>query len=72
MIRRTPTLIPMSDLDVQDIRDMVALQQREAAAKQTEKPKFIPSEDDVEMNAQLRAAGLKQERTRRLGLELGA
>lgn len=26
MIRRNPTLIPMSDADVQDVRDMVALE----------------------------------------------
>jgi predicted Zn-dependent protease len=26
MIRRNPTLIPMSDLDVQDVRDLVAQQ----------------------------------------------
>ena len=29
MIRRNPTLIPMSDADVQDVRDMVAREKAE-------------------------------------------
>ena len=34
MIRRDPTLIPMTDNDVQDIRDMVAARLKKAEAKQ--------------------------------------
>lgn len=30
LIRRTPTMIPMTDCDVQDMRDMVAKQKVEA------------------------------------------
>jgi hypothetical protein len=33
MIRRNPTLVPMSDFDVQDIRDLVAFQKAEHTAK---------------------------------------
>jgi hypothetical protein len=34
MIRRTPTMIPMSDSDVQEIRDRVAEQKAQFEAKQ--------------------------------------
>ncbi|KAG2119902.1 uncharacterized protein F5147DRAFT_767364 [Suillus discolor] len=34
MIRRTPTMIPMSDADVQEIRDLVADQKSRFEAKQ--------------------------------------
>ncbi|GJE92182.1 hypothetical protein PsYK624_083400 [Phanerochaete sordida] len=36
MIRRDPTLIPMTDNDVQDVRDMLAARQKEAALQKTE------------------------------------
>ena len=36
MIRRDPTLIPMTDNDVQDIRDMLAARQKEEALKKAE------------------------------------
>lgn len=34
MIRREPTMIPMSDSDVQDVRDLVAIQTAEYERKQ--------------------------------------
>jgi hypothetical protein len=36
MIRRDPTLIPMTDNDVQDIRDMIAARQKEEALKKAD------------------------------------
>lgn len=75
MIRRNPTLIPMSDLDVQDIRDLVNKQKAEAMQAQllVQKMKRIAEnptmqKEDVEMIEQLKAATLRQERARRLGL----
>jgi len=34
MIRRDPTVIPMSDLDVQDVRDMLAQQKQDMQSKE--------------------------------------
>jgi hypothetical protein len=34
MIRRNPTLIPMDDLDVQDVRDLVAQQKQDRERQQ--------------------------------------
>ncbi|KAI5831949.1 hypothetical protein K523DRAFT_159462 [Schizophyllum commune Tattone D] len=65
MMRRQPTLIPMSESDVQEVRDMVAQQKADAAAmakweqdqKKTEEPPPVPT-----------AADKQKERARRLGL----
>ncbi|KAI5890704.1 uncharacterized protein SCHCODRAFT_02632652 [Schizophyllum commune H4-8] len=65
MMRRQPTLIPMSESDVQEVRDMVTQQKADAAAmakweqdqKKTEQPPSVPT-----------AADKQKERARRLGL----
>ena len=65
MMRRQPTLIPISEPDVQEVRDMVAQQKADAAAmakweqeqKKTTEPPPIPT-----------AADKQKERARRLGL----
>lgn len=36
MIRRDPTLIPMTDNDVQDVRDMLAARQKAQSLQKTE------------------------------------
>jgi hypothetical protein len=66
MIRRNPTLVPMSDLDVQDIRDLVASQKAEHTAKTraqalVKKASDKPQADDGHLYAQLKRAylGLK-------------
>jgi len=69
MIRRSPTLIPMADSDVQDIRDMVAKQKADTYTLQkailrmkrvAEKPL---DEEEVQMLLQLKdvAAGREKE-----------
>lgn len=78
MIRRNPTLIPMSDLDVQDVRDMVAKQRSELQNQQqlmakikrlAEDPNM--SKDDIDMFEQLKEAVARTEKAKRLGLEPG-
>lgn len=75
MIRRNPTLIPMSDGDVQDVRDMVAkeletMQNRQVIMKKvqslTEGPDMFGEGDEV--FRQLLSFEMK---TKRLGLEPG-
>ncbi|KAJ7091209.1 hypothetical protein C8R44DRAFT_891607 [Mycena epipterygia] len=58
MIRRTPTLISMSDLDVQDVRDVVAKQKTDSALmlkmkRMAENPAM--DKEDMEMLDQLKA-----------------
>ncbi|KAJ6499057.1 hypothetical protein C8R45DRAFT_102474 [Mycena sanguinolenta] len=58
MIRRTPTLISMSDLDVQDVRDVVAKQKTDSALmlkmkRMAENPAM--DNEDMEMLDQLKA-----------------
>lgn len=79
MIRRAPTLIPMNDTDIQDVRNLVAKQKAEATAKQqiTQKiqgaaDKPYLDEDELSLLKQLNGAvSIKQERERRLGIEPG-
>ena len=79
MIRRNPTLIQMSDLDVQDIRDMVAqqredaLRQQEALAEVRRAAENLPTEKTpADLLEKYKVAEAKQhERNRRLGLETG-
>jgi len=76
MIRRNPTLIPMSDSDVQDVRDMVAKQKAEDNAlhnailrmkKIQEKPL---DEEDVQMLLQLEDVfNARREKSIRLGMQ---
>ena len=72
MIRRNPTLIPMSDYDVQDVRDLLTKQKGDAIQQQqlfykmkriAENPTM--QQEDLEMMEQLRAAATK---AKRLGL----
>lgn len=82
MIRRNPTLIPMTDSDVQDVREMVA-QQKEEEQKQQALVAQIKklaedtelSSEDSEMQEELKAAHAKHdakaEQRRRLGLDPG-
>ncbi|KAF7361677.1 hypothetical protein MVEN_00511200 [Mycena venus] len=58
MIRRTPTLINMSDLDVQDVRDVIAKQKTDSALmlkmkRMAENPAM--DNEDMEMLDQLKA-----------------
>ncbi|KAJ7187998.1 hypothetical protein C8R46DRAFT_1053309 [Mycena filopes] len=58
MIRRTPTLISMSDLDVQDVRDVIAKQKTDAALmlkmkRMADNPTM--DAEDLEMLEQLKA-----------------
>jgi len=58
MIRRTPTLISMSDLDVQDVRDVLAKQKTDSALmlkmkRMAENPAM--DNEDMEMLDQLKA-----------------
>ena len=61
MIQREPTLIPMSEGDVQDVRDMVA-KNRESLEKVQSLP--VTSKEDDEMFQQL----LSELKAKRLGL----
>jgi hypothetical protein len=76
MIRRNPTLIPMSDYDVQDIRDMLAKQKGDALQQQqlllrmkriAENPTM--QKEDLEIMEQFKAAAARYEKAKRLGLE---
>jgi hypothetical protein len=82
MIRRNPTLVPMSDYDVQDIRDMLAKQKTDALHTQqfvlrmkrlAEKPTM--QKEDLEMmeyfKEQYNALAARHEKARRLGLPVG-
>lgn len=73
MIRRNPTLIPMSDSDVQDVRDMVAKQRVEDAnlqrglLKLRQASERTLSDDEIQMVMQMKDA--HQEKERRLGIQ---
>ncbi|KAG6867861.1 hypothetical protein C0993_010087 [Termitomyces sp. T159_Od127] len=78
MIRRTPTLIPMGDFDVQDARDLFAKQKAEIVQQQQllAKMKRIaqnPNMDreDYEVMDFLKTAVARQEKAKRLGLQPG-
>ncbi|KAJ6625452.1 hypothetical protein B0H10DRAFT_2211784 [Mycena sp. CBHHK59/15] len=69
MIRRNPTLISMSDLDVQDVRDAIAKQKADSALmlkmkRMAENPAI--DKEDMEMLDQLKARYGDKEK--RLGL----
>jgi hypothetical protein len=78
MIRRNPTLIPMSDLDVQDVRDLVARQkadthnQHKAMAKMKRMAEKPLDDEDIQLFAQLKdvVTGLKalREKEARVGV----
>lgn len=72
MIRRNPTLIPMNDLDVQDIRDMVAKQKADQQLMQkmkrlVESPEIL--KEDFDLMAEL--SGSIKDKVRRMGLDAG-
>jgi len=78
MIRRNPTLIPLTDEDVQDVRDMVAKQKADLQNHQqlmvkmkrlADNPNM--SKEDMEMLEQIKGALSRTEKNRRLGLEPG-
>lgn len=78
MIRRTPTLIPMGDFDVQDVRDKLAKQKAEAVQHQqliakikriAENPNM--EKEDYEVMEHLKIVAARQEKARRLGLQPG-
>jgi hypothetical protein len=79
MIRRSPTLIQMSDLDVQDIRDMAAehreealrLQQEQVEAKRKGEDSTTDKMDTSLLEKHKTAEAKQQERNRRLGLDPG-
>lgn len=72
MIRRNPTLIPMTDLDVQDIRNMVAKQKEQAKAlrevrRVAESPNI--EQADLLIFKNIKAAqAQREEKDKRLGL----
>lgn len=80
MIRRPPTLIRMSDLDVQDVRDLVAAQKRDSDTRNAFVSKIAQTyqgpppgpERDKELLEHFQAASAwqaaKEDRERRLGL----
>ncbi|KAJ7594291.1 hypothetical protein C8J56DRAFT_926390 [Mycena floridula] len=73
MIRRTPTLIQMTDMDVQDVRDMVALQKAEAISRQNALLKIkqlaeTPTIQDEDLAFMKTMRNRKQDRDVRLGL----
>lgn len=78
MIRREPTMIPMSDSDVQDVRDLVATQTADYERKQqlmnqmkimAERPL---TDDEIPMLLQVaRQEKDRLEREIRLGMEAG-
>lgn len=67
MIRRNPTLIPMNDLDVQDIRDMVAKQKADQQLMQKMK-RLVESPDILKEDYDL-ITELSKDKARRLGLD---
>ncbi|KAG7446284.1 uncharacterized protein BT62DRAFT_931735 [Guyanagaster necrorhizus] len=80
MIRRPPTLIRMSDLDVQDVRDVVALQKQDSDTRNAFVSKIAQTyqgpppgpERGKELLEHFQAASAwqaaKEDRERRLGL----
>ncbi|KAF9529190.1 hypothetical protein CPB83DRAFT_852829 [Crepidotus variabilis] len=79
MIRREPTLIQMTDLDVQDVRDMVAKQKAEINSHQAliTKMKRLAdnpnmTSEDQDMYEQLKEALNEKTKAKRLGLDTGS
>ncbi|KAF8210548.1 hypothetical protein K438DRAFT_1809883 [Mycena galopus ATCC 62051] len=75
MIRRTPTLINMSDLDVQDVRDVVAKQKTDSSLmlkmkRMAENPAM--DTEDMEMLDQLKARYGDREKRDPAGTSTGA
>jgi len=78
MIRRDPTLVPMTDLDVQDVRDVVTKQKAEMANHQALIAKMkrladnpLMTGEDMEMYEQLKEGVNEKNKARRLGLDAG-
>jgi hypothetical protein len=75
MIRRNPTLIPMSDSDVQDVRDLVAKQKVDGERKQRAVARMKALADtplkDMDMHVFNQLKELL-EREKRLGMQKGA
>ncbi|KJA20715.1 hypothetical protein HYPSUDRAFT_42779 [Hypholoma sublateritium FD-334 SS-4] len=78
MIRRTPTMIPMTDLDVQDVRDMVTKQKMEAQKthslmlklkRMSENPNMTEEDKQMFMDITSGLSALKDNKAKRLGLE---
>ncbi|KAL0578749.1 hypothetical protein V5O48_003247 [Marasmius crinis-equi] len=73
MIRRPPTLIPMTDSDVQDVRDIAARQKAELAHNKdmAEKMKKLADNPEMQKEDYLMIEQLKQakqkEKEKRLG-----
>ncbi|KAK7472699.1 hypothetical protein VKT23_000810 [Stygiomarasmius scandens] len=73
MIRRSPTQIPMSDMDVQDVRDMVEaekeIQKRESElASKMKALADNPNMTDADADMLNNIRKVKEERERRLGI----
>ncbi|KAH7911998.1 hypothetical protein BJ138DRAFT_1149415 [Hygrophoropsis aurantiaca] len=77
MIRRTPTMIPMSDADVQDIRTLVAQQKQAYETKQkalfnlkkvAERPHHEDDLQSLMVIKQLEAHREREEKHKRLGI----
>jgi hypothetical protein len=75
MIRRNPTLIPMNDSDVEDVRAMVAKQKVDAERKQRAMARMKEvAERPIEAGDERMLRQLKdivQERNARLGIQKG-
>ncbi|PPQ89738.1 hypothetical protein CVT25_014140 [Psilocybe cyanescens] len=82
MIRRNPTLIPLTDADVQDVRDMVAKQKTDLHNHQQLMVKMrrlaespLMSKEDKEMFEQMKEALVRtdkaKDKAKRLGLDPG-
>jgi len=78
MIRRPPTMIPMTDLDVQDVRDMVAKQKQEAQKshslmlklkRMSENPNMTEEDKQMFMDIKSGLSAFKDSKAKRLGLE---
>jgi hypothetical protein len=76
MIRRTPTLIPLNDSDVEDVRNMVAKQKADGERKQRAMARMKEVAErpleagDARVLRQLK--DIVQERNARLGIQKGA
>lgn len=78
MLRRDPTMIPMKDSDIQDIRDMVAKQKQDLQTHQQLIVKMkrlaessTMSKEDDKMLEQMKDVVIRTDKAKRLGLEPG-
>ncbi|KAF9469922.1 hypothetical protein BDZ94DRAFT_1243560 [Collybia nuda] len=71
MIRRNPTLIPMGDFDVQDVRDLLAQQRAEAINHQHQLniKRKAQTKNDSDTTTHLDTVKDTQQVLRRLGLQ---